>query len=91
MRRILTILLAIVGVLILCVPITFVITFLLTPLWTWIEFHYQIESIGHSGPSEWCFYLVYVVLVSIFLAAFAVLSVSLRKGRKTSPSKTTPG
>jgi hypothetical protein len=82
MRRILKIFLAIVGVLIFCAPAAFVITFLLAPLWTWIESHYQIESIGHSGPADWCFYLVYGVLVSIFLAAVAALNVAFSASRR---------
>ena len=63
------------GVLIACLPIAFIVTFLLSPLWSWIEATYGIESIGHSGPSDWCFYVVYALLnagalsVSLFFAA----------------------
>jgi len=42
--------------------ITFWVTFLLVPLWRWIEADYGIEAIGHSGPAEWCFGVVLVIL-----------------------------
>jgi hypothetical protein len=46
-------------ILLACFPISLLITFLLTPLWSWIEATYGIESIGHSGPADWCFLTVY--------------------------------
>ena len=49
---------------ILSVPVAAVVKFFLTPLWSWIELTYQIESIGHSGPAEWCFVAVYLGLVT---------------------------
>jgi phosphotransferase system glucose/maltose/N-acetylglucosamine-specific IIC component len=52
------------AVLIVCLPIAFIVTILLSPLWSWIEATYGIESIGHSGPSDWCFYLVYGVVAT---------------------------
>ena len=45
-----------------CLPAAFIATLLLSPLWSWIEATYGIESIGHSGPAEWCFYVVYGIL-----------------------------
>lgn len=42
--------------------VTFWVTILLVPLWRWIEETYGIESIGHSGPAEWCFWLVTAIL-----------------------------
>jgi hypothetical protein len=47
-----------------CFPISVLITFLLTPLWSWIEATYGIESIGHSGPADWCFLTVYGLLAA---------------------------
>ena len=49
---------------VLALPLAFVLTFLLAPLWSWIEATYGIESIGHSGPADWCFYAVYGVLIA---------------------------
>ena len=54
-------LLVILAILITGVPAAFIITILLLPLWSWIEATYAIESVGHSGPADWCFWLVYSV------------------------------
>ena len=62
------------GVLIACLPIAFIVTILLSPLWSWIEATYGIESIGHSGPSDWCFYAVYGVLNALVFAFIRVYS-----------------
>ena len=66
------------AILIACLPIAFIVTLLLSPLWSWIEATYGIESIGHSGPSDWCFYVVYGVLNAF---VFAFIRVYLRLGR----------
>ena len=58
------------AVLVVCLPAAFIITILLSPLWSWIEATYGIESIGHSGPSDWCFYLVYGVVTVTALVVF---------------------
>jgi hypothetical protein len=52
-------------------PITFAATFGLTPVWSMVELRYGIESVGHSGPSDWCFGLVFGVYLC--LAAMVVL------------------
>jgi hypothetical protein len=49
MKRALQTLLWILGILAASFPASFMVTFLLTPLWSWIEATYGIESIGHSG------------------------------------------
>jgi hypothetical protein len=66
------------AVLVVCLPAAFIVTFLLSPLWSWIEATYGIESIGHSGPSDWCFYLVYAVLSAAALSASTFIRVHLR-------------
>ena len=66
------------AILIACLPIAFIVTFLLSPLWSWIEATYGIESIGHSGPSDWCFYVVYGVLNAL---TFAFIGVYFRLSR----------
>ena len=58
----------------LTVPVGVVATFFLTPFWRWIESTYGIESLGHSGPSDWCFYLIFLLvliqgLVAIWIRA----------------------
>ena len=61
---------------ILSVPVVAVVAFFLTPLWSWIELTYQIESIGHSGPAEWCFVAVYLGLVTFSLGSLALLALT---------------
>jgi hypothetical protein len=53
----------------LALPVALVVTILLLPLWRWIEAKYGIESIGHSGPADWCFEAVYGL---VLLAGFAL-------------------
>jgi hypothetical protein len=49
-------------------PAAFVATLLLYPFWSWLEATYGIESVGHSGPADWCFETVYGVLIVVSLA-----------------------
>ena len=64
-----------VAVGVLCVPLTLLITIALSPLWSWIEAHFGVESMGHSGPANWCFLAVY------FFCFVSVLAI-IRKGAK---------
>ncbi len=84
MGRFLKFLLVIGVVLVLLAPLAIAITFYMMPLWLWIELNYQIESVGHSAPAEWCFVATYAVLVGISLATLALLSMTRRKGAVTS-------
>jgi len=63
-------LLQVVAVLLVCVPLSLLVTFMLLPLWSWLEASYKIESVGHSGPAEWCYVLVYGI---VNLLVFVVL------------------
>ena len=45
-------------------PAAFIVTLLLTPLWSWIEATYGVEAIGHSGPADWCFLVVYLAFAA---------------------------
>jgi hypothetical protein len=85
MKTVLMHALVVVTLLLVGVPATFIITFLLVPLWRWIESTYGIEAIGHSGPADWCFEVVYVLLVIAGL--FGCLLVL--KGGKQSRGETT--
>ena len=67
------------AVLIICMPIAFIGTILLSPLWSWIEKTYGIESIGHSGPSDWCFYVVYGLLSAAAMSAASLLAANKRE------------
>lgn len=72
MKRALQTLLWLLAIAVVCFPVSFVVTFLLTPLWSWIEATYGTESIGHSGPADWCFWAVYALFAVGLLGAFVV-------------------
>lgn len=61
-----------VGVAAVCLPAALILTFLLLPLWSWIEATYKIESVGHSGPADWCFWAVYALLAAPSLGVYAL-------------------
>ena len=65
MRKILRHALGAIVVLVVCAPAAFIVTILLAPLWSWIEATYGVESIGHSGPADWCFELIYFLFVAM--------------------------
>jgi hypothetical protein len=59
------------GVALLSIPVAFILTFVLAPFWSWLEATTDIESIGHSGPAEWCYLVTFtVVFCSIALPLF---------------------
>jgi hypothetical protein len=65
MKRWLLRFLAMLAILLATMPPAFILTIALLPLWSRIEARYGIESVGHSGPADWCFELTYVVVVLI--------------------------
>ena len=54
-----------IGVLVVCLPVAAVLTLVLLPLWSWLEATYGIESVGHSGPADWCYWLTFGATVAI--------------------------
>lgn len=62
------------GWIVACLPLTFVVTFLLMPLWSWIEATKGIESVGHSGPADWCFETVFALLIALGLITYWLLA-----------------
>jgi len=73
MRHFLHRLAIILAIVLIGIPITFAATIALLPLWSMIERRYGIESVGHSGPSDWCFWVVFGVY--LFVAALVALGV----------------
>ena len=70
--------LAMTGVIVLLgVPVTLLATIALLPLWSVIESRYGIESVGHSGPADWCFWSVFVLYL---VAAGAIARPFGRRG-----------
>lgn len=45
-------------------PIAVVVTIAALPFWSWLEKATAIESIGHSGPAEWCYIATYIVVAA---------------------------
>jgi len=72
-RRWLVRFLVVLAILLISMPPAFMATLALTPFWSRIEARYGIESVGHSGPADWCFELTYVVVVAIVAASFAAI------------------
>lgn len=64
MRHVVTLGLKLLAVLALSTPIAFAATFLLWPLWSWVELDLRIESIGHAMPAGWCFGATYAALTA---------------------------
>ena len=52
------------AVVLISAPVGILLTLLLLPFWSWLETSYAVESVGHSGPAEWCYVTVYVLLVT---------------------------
>jgi hypothetical protein len=57
-----------VPIVVLGLPATFFLTIALLPLWGAIERRYGIESVGHSGPTDWCFWAVFLLYLGGALA-----------------------
>ena len=53
-----------VTIIVISLPVAFWLTILLLPLWGWIEARHGIESLGHSGPADWCFSVVFLIVIS---------------------------
>jgi hypothetical protein len=70
-------------ILIISMPPAFMLTIALLPLWSRVEATYGIESVGHSGPADWCFELTYVFVVAVVGASFAAVT---RRSKRRRPS-----
>lgn len=53
------------AIVILTAPLALFIGLISVPLLRWLEMHYPIEVIGHSGPADWVFIAIYVVLIIV--------------------------
>ena len=73
MKRWLTRFLVVLAILVVSMPPAFMLTIALLPLWSHIEARYGIESVGHSGPADWCFEVIYVIVVALLGAGFAAV------------------
>jgi hypothetical protein len=48
-------------------------TLALLPFWSWLEASTWVESVGHSGPAEWCYVVTFVVLLAVAAVALGLL------------------
>ena len=78
MSQSLRVLLSLLGVVLIAVPGTVVATLLLFPFWSWLEASTGLESVGHSGPAEWC----YVVVFALLLTGGVLILVARHRGRR---------
>ena len=59
--------LAVAAAIVIGIPTGWILTMLLTPLLWKLEPVLNMELAGHSGPSDWVFYLVWTILtISLF-------------------------
>jgi hypothetical protein len=72
MARPLRVFLGLLAINLVSLPASIVVTILLFPFWSWLEASTGIESVGHSGPTEWCYATVFVILVAGAVLFFLV-------------------
>lgn len=65
----------------LAVPLSVVITVLLFPVWSRLESSFGIESVGHSGPADWCYGLIFAMLFASMLSLLVLGARTRRKDR----------
>jgi len=46
-------------------PLAAILTIALVPFWRWLEATSGIESIGHSGPADWCSLAMFVLCLAV--------------------------
>jgi hypothetical protein len=50
------------SLLLLCLPVSVLLTLFLLPLWSWLGARFAVPAVGPSGPAAWCFAVVYGLL-----------------------------
>ena len=67
-----TILLSVIALMV-TAPLSIIVTVVLFPFWSWLESSSGIESVGHSGPADWCYLFIFVVLLTILAATLMLI------------------
>jgi len=68
-------------------PVAMLVTIIMFPFWSWVESTFGIESIGHSGPAGWCYWVSYIIiLIGAFLIWRAIRRNTKRRNTKLSSS-----
>jgi hypothetical protein len=60
------------AILLASAPASILLTLLLLPFWRWLEQSQGVESVGHSGPAEWCYAAVFVACVVLLGSLYAL-------------------
>jgi predicted PurR-regulated permease PerM len=71
-------------VIITAIPSSIIITIILNPVWSWLEMSTGIESMGHAGPAEWCYMLIFFLLI---LGATIIILISKQHRQKNAANK----
>jgi hypothetical protein len=76
-------LLSVVLAMVVGLPVGWVSAMLLTPLLWRLEPVIHIELAGHSGPSDWVFYVLWAVIVPTLFLLFRLAVGASTRSRKT--------
>ena len=63
---------------VLMLPVAIVATFLLLPMWSWMDAHWGVEAVGHASLAEWCFVATWLAM-GLPVAVLAYRSVRRRR------------
>lgn len=72
MKRPFSIVILLLLIIIIAVPLSIVVTIVLSPFWSWFEASTGIESLGHSGPAEWCYLVILLILVAAITGTYLI-------------------
>jgi hypothetical protein len=79
MKRPFSIVILLLLIIIISVPLSIVVTIVLSPFWSWLETSTGIESLGHSGPAEWCYLVIFLILVATITGVYLIYQRSKKK------------
>jgi hypothetical protein len=72
------------SIVLIAAPLSLLTTILLLPFWSWLEATTGIETIGHSGPAEWCYAVVFLVMAAGAVLPLVALLRGARGGKNDS-------
>jgi hypothetical protein len=79
MKRLLSTVISLLIIIIIAVPLSIVVTIVLSPFWSWLETSTGIESLGHSGPAEWCYLATFLLLSTAITSVFLIYQRSKKR------------
>jgi hypothetical protein len=72
MKKPFSTILSLLIIIIITVPLSIVVTIVLSPFWSWFEASTGIESLGHSGPAEWCYLVIFLLLSAVITGTYLI-------------------